>query len=170
MLPASAGLDRRCPARDPVGAAADAYEPEMRVAAMINWFGITDVADLVEGPNAKTYAVAWMGGMSDWRAVADRVSPMNHVKNGLPPILTIHGNADPIVPYDHAVRLHEAGSREGARQALYGRGRGSRGLYRRAIDGGHGGGARISDRTPGHPLSDLQRAPRGINDHRSVDN
>jgi dipeptidyl aminopeptidase/acylaminoacyl peptidase len=23
-------------------------------------------------------------------------------------VLTIHGNADPIVPYSHAVRLHEA--------------------------------------------------------------
>jgi acetyl esterase/lipase len=108
MLPASAGLDRRCPARNPDGAVADAAEPEMRVAAMINWFGITDVADLVEGPNAKTYAVAWMGGMSDWRTVADRVSPMNYVRSDLPPILTIHGNADPIVPYDQAVRLHEA--------------------------------------------------------------
>ena len=25
----------------------------MRVAAMVNWYGITDVADLVTGPNAK---------------------------------------------------------------------------------------------------------------------
>ena len=36
----------------------------MPVAAMINWYGITDVADLVEGPNAKTYAVEWMGGLA----------------------------------------------------------------------------------------------------------
>ena len=108
MLPASAGLDRRCPARNPSGERADAHEPEMRVAAMINWYGITDVADLVEGPNAKTYAVAWMGGRADWRSLADRVSPLNHVRSDLPPVLTIHGNADTIVPYEHAVRLHEA--------------------------------------------------------------
>jgi acetyl esterase/lipase len=108
MLPASAGLDRRCPARNPSGERADAHEAEMPVAAMINWYGITDVADLVEGPNAKTYAVAWMGGRADWRSVADRVSPLNHVRSDLPPVLTIHGNADPIVPYEHAVRLHEA--------------------------------------------------------------
>jgi predicted esterase len=30
------------------------------------------------------------------------------VRRGLPPILTIHGNADSIVPYEHAVRLHQA--------------------------------------------------------------
>ena len=35
-------------------------------------------------------------------AVADRM------REGLPPILTIHGDADPTVPYSHAVRLREA--------------------------------------------------------------
>ena len=108
MLPASAGLDRRCPARNPAGARADAHEPEMRVAAIVNWYGITDVADLVSGPNAKTYAVAWLAGLADWQAVAERVSPLSHVRAGLPPTLTIHGDADGIVPFDHAVRLHQA--------------------------------------------------------------
>lgn len=128
MLPASAGLDRRCPARNPAGGLADAHEPEMRVAAMVNWYGITDVADLVSGPNAKTYAVAWMGGLTDWRAVAERVSPLSHVRSGLPPILTIHGDADDIVPFDHAVRLHQALDEAGVPAKLH------------AIEGGgHGG-------------------------------
>lgn len=119
MLPASAGLDRRCPARNPEGAVADAHEPEMTVAAMVNWFGITDVADLVAGPNAKTYAVAWMGGRSDWREVAKRVSPLTYVRSELPPILTLHGDADTIVPYDHAVRLHRALGEAGAPHRLH---------------------------------------------------
>lgn len=109
MLPASEGLDRRCPARNTEGAGrADAFEPEMPVAAMVNWFGITDVADLVEGPNAKTYAVAWMGGQANWREVATRVSPLEYARPGLPPILTLHGDADNIVPYQHAVRLKKS--------------------------------------------------------------
>ena len=107
MLTAIAGLDRRCPAIRPDGGRADAHEPEMLVAAMVNFYGITDVADLVEGPNAKQYAVRWMGGMVDWREVARRVSPLEYVRADLPPILTIHGDADPIVPYDHGVRLHK---------------------------------------------------------------
>ena len=37
-----------------------------------------------------------------------RVSPLTYVRAGLPPVLTIHGDSDPIVPYDHGVRLHEA--------------------------------------------------------------
>ena len=33
---------------------------------------------------------------------------MTYVRNGLPPILTIHGDADPTVPYIQSVRLHKA--------------------------------------------------------------
>ena len=40
--------------------------------------------------------------------VAKRVSPLTYVRPGLPPILTIHGDADRVVPYQHAVRLHDA--------------------------------------------------------------
>jgi len=120
MLPASAGLDRRCPAINPDGQGrADAYEPEMPVAAMVNWYGITDVADLVEGPNAKYYAVEWMGGIADWRDVARRVSPLEYVRSDLPPILTIHGDADSIVPYQHGVRLHEALEKAGVANQLH---------------------------------------------------
>ncbi|MCE2560222.1 MAG: alpha/beta hydrolase, partial [Acidobacteria bacterium] len=92
MLPASAGLDRLCPGRDasrPGWAASDEYE--MPVAAIVNWFGITDVGDLLQGVNAKSYAVAWMGSRPDRMELAKHVSPMTYVRPGLPPILTIHG-------------------------------------------------------------------------------
>ena len=108
MLPASAGLDRRCPIRTADGRGpADTKEVEMPVAAVVNWFGITDVGDLLAGENAKSYAVGWLGSLSDRFEVAKRVSPLTYVRKGLPPILTIHGDADTIVPYEHAVRLHE---------------------------------------------------------------
>ncbi len=95
MIPASAGLDRQCPGNE-----------ELSVAAIINWYGITDVADLLDGPNMKTYAVTWMGSLPNRLAIADRVSPLTYVRAGLPPVLSIHGDADPTVPYQHGVRLH----------------------------------------------------------------
>ena len=97
MLPASAGLDRQCPGTE-----------QLKVAAIVNWYGITDVVDLLEGENEKSYAVAWLAGMTDREAVARRVSPLTYVRAELPPVMTIHGDADPTVPYTHATRLKEA--------------------------------------------------------------
>lgn len=107
MLPESAGLDRYCVAG-----------PEPKVAAIVNWYGITDVADLLEGPNMKNYAVTWLGSQPDRVAIAKRVSPMTYVRAGLPPILTIHGDADPTVPYSHGVQLTNALKAAGVKTEL----------------------------------------------------
>ena len=50
--------------------------------------------------------------------LARRVSPLTYVRSGLPAILTIHGDADKLVPYSHAVRLHEALTKAGVRNQL----------------------------------------------------
>ena len=97
MIPASAGLDRQCPGTD-----------ELKVAAVINWYGITDVVDLLAGPNMKVYAVTWLGALTNREEIAKRVSPLTYVRSGIPPVITIHGDADPTVPYTHGVRLKDA--------------------------------------------------------------
>jgi len=96
MLPADSGLDRQCLGSE---------TPE--VAAIVNWYGITDVGDLLHGVNQKSYAVRWMGSLPNSMEIAQRISPLNYVTSDLPPIITIHGDADPTVPYDHAVQLHQ---------------------------------------------------------------
>jgi acetyl esterase/lipase len=80
----------------------------MSVAAIVNWFGITDVKDLLAGPNRQNYAVSWLGSQPNRDQLAARVSPLTYVRKGVPPILTIHGDNDNLVPYGHAVRLHKA--------------------------------------------------------------
>src|SRR5437899_8377574 len=107
MLPASTGLDRECPGPE-----------QLKVAAIVNWYGITDVEDLLDGPNMKTYAVAWLSSMETRREIARRVSPIHYVRADLPPIITIHGDADPTVPYTHATRLHEALEKAGVANKL----------------------------------------------------
>ncbi len=97
MIPLSAGLDRECPG-----------DEELKVAAIINWYGITDVGDLLDGPNMRRYAVGWLGSLPNRDEIAKRVSPLSYVRPGLPPILTIHGDRDPTVPYEHALRLQKA--------------------------------------------------------------
>lgn len=53
------------------------------------------------------YAIKWLGGADNVQALAKRISPINYIRPGLPPILTLHGDKDVVVPYDHAVRLHK---------------------------------------------------------------
>ena len=33
---------------------------------------------------------------------------MEYIRRDLPPVISIHGDSDPIVPYDQGTRLHEA--------------------------------------------------------------
>ena len=107
----SSGLDYDCSAGRP--------ETKIGVAAIVNWYGITDVADLLSGANMKSYAVRWLGSLADRGRVAMRVSPLTYVRNGLPPILTIHGDADPTVPYQHAIRLKKALDANGSPNQLH---------------------------------------------------
>ncbi len=110
MLPASAGLDRQCPGdRRRAWTTGATSTAELEVAAIINWYGITDVHDLAHRTpgTSGNFTEAWLGSRGDRDAVARRVSPVNYVRGDTPPILTIHGDADSIVPYDHATRLHE---------------------------------------------------------------
>jgi acetyl esterase/lipase len=107
MIPASAGLDRQCPGTE-----------DLKVAAIVDWYGITDVNDLLEGPNMRTYAVQWLGSMPNRAEVAKRISPLTYVRPGLPPILMIQGDADPTVPYTHSLRLREALDKAGVPNEL----------------------------------------------------
>jgi acetyl esterase/lipase len=102
MLPDGTPLDNRCYADAKYG------DVPVKVAAIVNWYGIADVNDLIAGPNLKNYAAMWMGSMPNAAEVAKSVSPLTYVRSGLPPIITIHGDKDDVVPYAHATRLKDA--------------------------------------------------------------
>jgi acetyl esterase/lipase len=128
MLQESDGLDANCPA-DPA-----AGDVPMRVAAIIDWYGITDVLDVLEGPNKQTYAVAWLGSQLDKEAQAKRVSPISYVRQGLPPILMLHGDQDPTVPYSESVHLHKLLDAAHQTNELYTVHGGKHGMFGRSAD------------------------------------
>ena len=108
ILPASAGLDRQCLL------VSDGLEVNLetpKVSAVVEWYGVTDLADTIDGPNARNWATAWVGSTPD-RTRLDRIaqwlSPLTYARPGLPPILLIHGDQDRQVLHTHAVKLHEA--------------------------------------------------------------
>ena len=121
MLPASAGLDHQCPGdRTRIWNGGTSSTQELKVAAIINWYGITDVNDLQGRPAgpAGAYTDAWLGSDPDRLETAARVSPLNYVREGLPPVMTIHGDKDTSVHYSQAVRLHEALDKAGVPNEL----------------------------------------------------
>jgi len=102
MIPESVGLARECEG-----------PPLPKVAAVINWFGVTDVMDVIDGPHKANIAATWLGSLPNREEIAKRVSPLTYVRPGLPPILTIQGDADTTVPYEQGVRLHAALAKAG---------------------------------------------------------
>ncbi len=93
MLSPAAGFD--CPGEEP-----------LKPAALLNYYGFTD---LVEALDARSKPVlAWLRDSDDPRELARRLSPLSYVGPQTPPVLSIHGDADEIVPYSQAVRLHQA--------------------------------------------------------------
>lgn len=113
MIPASAGFDRQCYTVD-----------EPKVSAIVDFFGITDLPDMLEGPNKKPfpenwpYTTQWIGNQPNRMEIAKAASPMTYVRAGLPPTISIHGDADPLVPYQHSVKLQDALQKAGVAHEL----------------------------------------------------
>jgi acetyl esterase/lipase len=108
MLPMSAGFDNTCPG-DRAGNASGSgpnNTEELKVAAIVDWYGISDVNDLLRGSNTRSFAVAWLGTLPYRDELAKQVSPLTYVRAGIPPIISIHGDADPTVPYSQKQALH----------------------------------------------------------------
>jgi acetyl esterase/lipase len=113
MIPASAGFDRAC-----------LVPGEPKVAAIVDFFGITDIGDLLDGPDKKPfpeswpYTVQWLGNQPNRADIAKASSPLTYVRSGVPPTISIHGDADPLVPYSHSVRLQDALQKAGVAHEL----------------------------------------------------
>jgi acetyl esterase/lipase len=120
MLTPAAGFDKECwSGQENFWSQSPGTDSDPRVAAIVNWFGISDVLDELHGPNAKGYAVLWLGDQPNADELAKRLSPINYVNKNTPPIITIHGDKDSLVPYEQSVRLHKALDAAGVPNQLY---------------------------------------------------
>ncbi len=80
----------------------------IKVAAIIDKYGITDVWDWGYGPNVTSKsATRWLGTKADDKKFAASVSPITYVNKNSPPTFIVHGDADPTVPYQHSVDLYK---------------------------------------------------------------
>ncbi len=80
----------------------------IKVAAIIDKYGITDVWDWGYGKNITSKsATNWLGEKAKDSTFARSVSPINYITKNSPPIFIVHGDADPTVPYQQSVDLHK---------------------------------------------------------------
>lgn len=80
----------------------------IKVMAIIDKYGITDVWDWAYGKNITSKsATNWLGSRSKDEAFARSVSPVNYITSKSPPVFIVHGDADPTVPYQQSVDLHK---------------------------------------------------------------
>lgn len=90
--------------------------PPPKPFAVINYYGATDMTALLN--SAKPHYLKFFSGPGDPMETARRISPLTWVRPGLPPVLTLHGDADQTIPIEHALRLHQALSRAGVPNEL----------------------------------------------------
>lgn len=80
----------------------------IKVAAIIDKYGITDVWDWGYGKNLTSKSARnWLGDKATDQAFAATVSPVSYVSTNSPPVFIVHGDADPTVPYQQSVELHK---------------------------------------------------------------
>lgn len=80
----------------------------VKVAAIINKYGIADVWDWTYGPTSKSSSPKfWLGDKANDVDFIKSVSPMTYITKKSPPIFIVHGDADPTVPYQQSVDLYE---------------------------------------------------------------
>jgi len=110
-MPASSPLVRDCGPDPEFG--------ELPVPVVIvNWFGPSNLSDLIDGPHRQTQVAAWFGNVADRKAVANALSPVMYIRSRVPAVITVHGERDEDVPYAQSVALHHVLDRVGTPNQL----------------------------------------------------
>ena len=90
LLDTGARFDYGC--RRPTDEWRESTIHDAKVAAIVNFFGPTDLPQLLEGPTTRNFAVRWFANLPNRMELAKKVSPVTYVHEGSPPVLTIMGD------------------------------------------------------------------------------
>ena len=79
----------------------------LKIAAVINKYGIVDMVEFSGGSKPYFSAVKWIDNKIEDKDFIKAISPLYYVNENTPPTIIIHGDSDPIVPYQQSVNLKE---------------------------------------------------------------
>lgn len=87
--------------------------PVPRAAAIIDFYGPSDLRPESAGRWSSPSVTKWIGEGPDAAALAARMSPVTLVHKGQPPVFIVHGDADDVVPIQSSQLLKAALDRAG---------------------------------------------------------
>ncbi|MEU3188235.1 alpha/beta hydrolase [Streptomyces sp. NPDC006923] len=93
--------------RPPLEGTEGVAEGDTTVAAVVDWYGISDLSPLLPddpGPD-DPFATLLGGDRADRARRAAAASPVSYARSSAPPFLLIHGSRDTLVPFEHSERL-----------------------------------------------------------------
>ncbi len=79
----------------------------MNLAAIISNYAPTDFTDLNSEMSKFKSLTRWLADKANDTVFRAAVSPVTHIKKSSRPVFIVHGNADPIVPYEQSVILQK---------------------------------------------------------------
>jgi acetyl esterase/lipase len=79
---------------------------KLQVAAIVNWYGISDMNLILQQFNSLEFTKQLIGDLSKKEYIQRISSPINYVRRNQPPVLSVHGDIDPIVSYYQSSHLH----------------------------------------------------------------
>ena len=83
---------------------------KINIRAIINWFGVSDISRIDDYYESQEWSMvqAWVGDPNAVESIARKYSPINYVTKDAPPVISIHGDADSVVPHIQSELLHNA--------------------------------------------------------------
>lgn len=96
----------------------DEMATETRLHAVVNWYGPMDLLDFRAPEPGSSQALLLGGQPHDLPDIARAASPITYTHADAPPLLTVHGTADDIVPFEQAEKITKALHGHGVRADL----------------------------------------------------
>ncbi|MEN8193893.1 MAG: alpha/beta hydrolase [Bacteroidota bacterium] len=94
-------------------------EDKIRIKAVINWFGVMDIEKFfyhIMTDKDKNKMIE--SEKISLHETSEKYSPVKHINNNTPPVITIHGSDDSAVPISQAKTLHNKLESAGVRNKL----------------------------------------------------
>ncbi len=94
----------------------------LKIIAIVNWFGITDIAGVdnfyKKQGQESNYAGIWVGNPKRMDSISNAFSPVKRITSSCPPVISVHGKKDSVVPYEQAVTFHKLLNKAGIKNEL----------------------------------------------------